>query len=163
MKKLILVVIVATLAGCFGKEPVKSGKEGKLMPQFSMLLTDSVTWLHSSEIKEGKSSVILYFSPTCPYCKKQTKEIIKDIDKLKDIQFYFISNFPISRVKKFSNEFGLDKYSNIKIGSDSTTKISNYFEITGIPYIAIYSNDKTLKKTYEGIVHSSQIKEAAEK
>jgi len=162
MKQLILLFTIAALAGCFGSEPQKTGKEGKPMPDFSLLLLDSTTKMHTRDIPTGKPIVLFCFSPYCPYCKAQTKKIVEDMDRLKDIQFYFISNFPLPSVKEFYKEYQLAKYPNITIGIDSAQSVSDYFEISGIPYLAIYGKNKILNKSFMGSIYISQLKKVAE-
>ncbi|OQP54341.1 hypothetical protein A4H97_22935 [Niastella yeongjuensis] len=162
MKQIILLLIIATLTGCFGAEPQKTGKEGKPMPSFTLELLDSITRLHSQDIPYGTPTVLFYFSPYCPHCNAQTNKIIEDMDRLKDIQFYFISRFTLTEVKAFQKEHQLAKYPNIVIGLDSANFINDYFEIAGIPYFAIYGKDKKLNKTFLGRIYSSQLKKVAE-
>jgi uncharacterized protein (DUF1015 family) len=46
---------------------------------------------------------------------------------------------------------------------DTANVVGDYFEIVGVPYIAIYGKDKKLKKSYlGGKLYSSKIKEIAE-
>jgi len=161
MRQSILFISMAILAGCFGTGPEKTGKEGKQMPEFSMLLTDSSTKLYSRDFP-AKPVVLFYFSPYCPYCKAQTKKIIEDMDMLKGIQFYYISYFPLSSVKGFCKEFDLAKYPNITVGIDSSYFVKDYFEIGGFPYLAIYGKDKKLNKSFMGKIYSSQMKKVAE-
>lgn len=162
MKQISLFFIVIFLAGCFGAEPQKTGKEGKPLPEFSILLTDSTTWLHSRDITVNKPFVLFVFSPHCPFCKAQTKKIIEDRDLLKDIHFYFISHFPLSAIKDYIKEFQLDKQPNITVGLDSANFINEYLEAPGFPYMAIYGKGKKLNKAYLGKTYSRLIVEAAE-
>lgn len=162
MKQFIVCMTILALASCFGKAPKETGLEGKAMPDFSLLLPDSTTWVHTRDIPAGKSVALFYFSPYCPYCRDQTREIIEDMEKVKNIQFYFITSFSIQDLKAFNKEYNLDKYPNIISAVDTARSVSDYFEITGVPYIAIYNKNKQLNKTYEGKIYSSQIKKAAE-
>ncbi|NII25840.1 redoxin domain-containing protein [Pseudoflavitalea sp. X16] len=162
MKLLFQLIIISTMAGCFGADPQKTGLEGKPLPEFSLLLPDSATWFNSKNIPSGKPIAIFYFNPYCPYCKAQTTEIIEDMDKLKNIQFYFVTNYPLMDLKKFYNEYQLVKYPNITTGVDTGMVVNDYFEIAGVPYIAIYSKNKTLNKTFMGKIYSSQLKKVAE-
>ena len=160
---LIVMLVTAHLAGCYSREPEKTGKEGKHIPEFNLLLTDSTTWLNIPKSSVANPIVLFYFSPNCPYCKAQTKEIIEDMDKLKNIQFYFVSSFPIPLLKAYSKEYKLAKYPNITTGRDTAHVIGDYFEILGVPYIAIYGKDKKLKKSFMGgKLYSSQIKKITE-
>lgn len=162
MKKLISFLFIACLAGCFGSAPHKSGKENKPLPNFSMLLTDSTTWFHSYEIPNDKPFVLLYFSPFCPYCRAQTKNIIENMNSLKDVHFYYVTNFPASNVRDFIKEFDLLKFPNITVSLDSSSFIRDYYEISAVPYLAIYGKDKKLNKTFIGKMYASQIKEVSQ-
>jgi len=162
MKQISLFLIFALLAGCFGADPQKTGKEGKPMPEFSFLLIDSITRIYTRDIPTGKPTVFLYFSPYCPYCKAQTKMIIENMDNLKDIKFLFISSYPLPTLKDFEKEYQLAKYPNITMGMDSATTIRDYYEMTGIPYLAIYGKDKKLNHTFQGKIYTSQLKKVAE-
>lgn len=161
MKQLILFGIVACLTGCFGTEPEKTGLEGKPLPEFG-LLTDSSTWVNTRNASAGKPIALFYFSPYCPYCRAQVEEIIEDMNKLKGIQFYFVTGFPLPELKSFCKEYQLDKYPNIIAGVDTGRKVSDYFEVPGVPYMVIYGKDKKLNNTFLGKVYSSQLKKVAE-
>lgn len=162
MKHCMFLFTIFVLYGCFGTDPQKSGKEGKPMPDFSLLSTDSITWIYSRDIPKGKPTVILYFSPYCPYCKSLTQKITDEIDIMKDIQFYFISFYTISEIKTYSKEFQLAKYPNVITAFDSAATLHTYFEIPGFPYTAVYSKDKILNKIFLGKMNMANLINAAE-
>jgi thiol-disulfide isomerase/thioredoxin len=162
MKQYSLMFALTIIAGCFSAEPQKTGKEGKPMPEFKLLLTDSITTVNIAEQSVNRPSVLFYYSPFCPHCKAQTKKIIEDIDELKDIQIYFISEFPISSLNKYNKVFQLSKYPNIITGMDVSKSVADYFEIMAMPYLAIYNKEKILNKCFLGKVSISQIKKIAE-
>jgi thiol-disulfide isomerase/thioredoxin len=155
--------MIITLAGCFGTEPQKTGKEGKPLPEFSILLTDSTTWLHSRDIPANKPFALFLFSPYCPYCKAQTKKIIEDRDLLGGIHFYFISRFPLSEVKNYIGEYQLDKQPNITVGLDSANFVNDYLEVPGFPFMAVYGKNKKLNQAFLGNTYSRLLLKAAEK
>lgn len=164
MKQVFILWAIAALAGCFDSEgsvPEKTGMEGKPLPEFNLLLTDSTTWINTRNIPSGKPTVLFYFSPTCSYCRAQTEEIIEDMDKLKNMQFYFITHKSLTGLKNFCKEFELARYKNITIGVDTGHIVSDYFEIEGVPYTAIFNKNKKLNKSYLGKIYSSQIIKAA--
>lgn len=164
MRYLIFLFIIICLASCFGKEPetAKTGLEGKPLPAFQLQLPDSITYLNTANITPGKPMAIFYFSPFCPYCRAQTTEIIEDMDRLKEIQFYFVTPLPYRNMKDFYDEYNLGKYPNIITGVDTAHFINDYFELTGVPFMAVYDKNKILNKAFLGKVYSSQIKKAAQ-
>lgn len=158
MKQISTCLLLTLLVACYSAEPQKTGKEGQPMPDFKFLLTDSINWFNTNQVPAGQASVLFYFTPHCPYCRAQTKQIVENIDKLKDIKFYFISNANIPSLKAYDKEFELAKHSNIQIGSDMSNAVSDYFEIIGVPYLAIYGKNKKLNKAFfGGKLYSNQI------
>jgi hypothetical protein len=162
MKQISLLLFIAFLAGCFGAEPQKTGKEGKPLPEFSILLTDSTTWLHSRDIPANTPFILFVFSPYCPYCKVQTRKIIEDKDLLKNIHFYFISRYPLSAVKSYIKEFDLARQPNITVGLDSANFVGDYLEVTGFPFMAVYGKNKKLNQAFIGKTYSRLLLKAAE-
>lgn len=162
MRHFILLLIIVSLAACSGENSIKSELEGKPLPAFNILLPDSTTYFNIGNGSSGKPIVLFYLSPQCPYCRAQLTDIIEDMNKLKEVQFYLISNFPVSAIKHFSSEYKLEKYPNIVIGRDTSDVVANYFEAIYVPYTAIFGRDGKFKKAFEGRIYSRQIKSAIE-
>ncbi len=164
MRYLILAATVLMIAACFGKQPEQhaTGKEGTTVPAFTLQLPDSTSFFNSNNIERGKPFAVFYFSPHCPYCRAQTTEIIEDMDRLKDISFVFVTAFPYPFLKKYYNEYHLGNYPNITAGVDTAQLIGNYFEVPGVPFMAVYNKDRKLSKAFLGKVYTSQIIKAAE-
>jgi thiol-disulfide isomerase/thioredoxin len=159
MKRIILIMFLGILAGCYGINSSKTGMEGKSMPSFSMLLIDSITKVNTSSIKTDKPVIMFFFSPDCPFCRALTKDIIDNIESFKNIKIYMLTNFPFNQLKNFYNEYQLAKYSNITIAYDFDSYFPSYYKVTGIPYLAIYSKDKILKQVLVGKFSTTLIKD----
>jgi len=162
MKKLIVLVAVILMAGCYSTDPETTGKEGKTVPSFRILEPDSTTYFNTEKIPEGKSFALFFFGPYCPYSRGQMEEIIEDMDKLKDIHFYVFTQAPFNEMKEFYNTYHLDKYPNVTAGYDFTNFFADYFEVEGVPYMAIYGKDKKLRKAFKGKIYGKQILRTAE-
>jgi hypothetical protein len=162
MKSTAYLFLLICMASCYGKKPDVTGKEGEPIPTFSLLLTDSTTSFDTRYIPDGKPVVLIYFSPYCPYSRAQIEEVTKHITELKNINIYAFTSMPFSAMKAFYNNYHLDKYSNITCGNDSKSYFKSYFQIPGVPYIAIYGKDKKLKQSYVGLTEVRHIKEIAE-
>lgn len=162
MKNTFFLFLLLGIVGCYDQTPDNTGLEGKPLPEFSLLLQDSTTYFNTKNIPANKPVVLILFSPECPYCRAQIREITEDINKLKDVQFFFVTKIPPSYLRQFSNEFKLDKYPNIIAGIDTSNFMSEYFKPTGVPYTAIYGNDKKLNNAFEGRIFVKQIKSVLE-
>jgi hypothetical protein len=157
MKQLFIMLIIGILAGCYGTEPEKTGKEGKPIPSFKILLADSVTNFDTKDIPVGKPSVMFYYGPYCPYSRAQMAEMIEEMSSMKDIQFFVFTSFPFLQMKTFDSLYQLHKYRNVISGVDSAGFFMNYFKIAGVPFTAIYGKDKKLIKAFQGKIYSKQI------
>jgi thiol-disulfide isomerase/thioredoxin len=162
MKYFKYILIIGFISGCMNqKNPEKTGLEGKPLPQFNVLLMDSITNFNTKDIPTNKPVVIFLFSPYCPFCKAETKEVIENMSNLKDIHFYMLSGFPFSSLKKYYTDFHLEKYPNITVGRDSALFYKKYVKSIGIPYLAFYGKDKRLKQGLLGRVSAQKIKNIA--
>ncbi|OQP48045.1 hypothetical protein A4H97_29865 [Niastella yeongjuensis] len=138
---------------------LKTGKEGQVLPRVNLLLMDSTTQINTSNIPIGKPIVIFLFSPYCPYCQAQTREIIDKQAELSEIRFYMVSAFPISTLKEYYKMFNLEKYPNITVAQDKQGFFRTYLNPPGFPYQAIYGRDKKLLYAFLGIVKLDNIKD----
>jgi len=163
MKNAYFFIIIITLVGCFGKEPEKTGLEGKTLPSFKLFLADSTTYFDTKDIPSGKPVVLFYFGPHCPYSKSQMLEIINNMESLKDIRFYIFTTWSFRELKMFYSLHELKKYPNLVAGVDYTNFFANYFSAEGVPYLAIYGKDKRLKGCFVGKIDGNQIKSVASK
>jgi hypothetical protein len=154
---IVLPLLVISISGCYSKEPEKTGLEGKLMPSFNILLTDSVSYQNTNDISRGQPVVFLYIGTHCPYSRTQIEEIIEEMSKLEKIKFYILTVSPYKEMKKLIAHYQLSKYPNITTGFDNTIFFANYFKITGVPFMAIYGKDKKLVQVFEGKIYSKQI------
>jgi thiol-disulfide isomerase/thioredoxin len=151
--------MIFILPGCFGhRQKVISGLEGQKLPSFSLLLTDSITRLNTSDIPLGQPFVLFYFNPHCPFCRAQTQELKDEMKSVENVRFYFLSGYPLYQIREFDNHYGLSRYTNITILQIKDTAFTNYFKIPGVPYIAVYNKQKHLKEVLLGKVSISNIR-----
>lgn len=162
MKFFLIMLVPFILFGCYSKEPIKTGLEGKPLPSFNLLLSDSISNFNTTSIPPGQPVALLYFGPYCPYSRAQMEIILNNIDALKAIHFYVFTAYPYSDMKKFYDDYNLSKYPNITVGIDYKKFFREYFEVPGVPYMALYDKDKKLRKAFLGQVYTKQIKAAIE-
>ena len=155
-------MLLILLTSCYGKKPEKTGMEGKPLPSFTVLLSDSTTRFDTKDIPLDKPVVLFLFGPHCPHSKAQIEEIIANINKLKGIRFYLFTPYPFVQMKQFYKEYQLGNYSNITVGVDMQNFFSQYIGAPGVPFLAIYDKKKLLNKAFLGKTVAKQIKEIAE-
>ena len=123
---------------------------GSEMPVFDILLTDSASKFNTKQIPNGVPIILMYFEPTCPYCKVQTKEIVAAISEFRNVKFYILANSPAPQLKKYIEEFNLSKYSNITVAEDYSAQFIKYYNPTKIPCTVVYNSNKRLQYIFNG-------------
>ena len=161
--RFLLSGLLLFLISCSNRQAEKTGHEGELIPNFTLLLTDQSTYFNTQEIPAKKPTVLFNFGPHCPYSMKQMQEIIYNMEHLRNIQFYIFTNATFQEMKDFSNKFHLEKYDNVTIGCDSANFFGQYFNVKGYPYLSIYGKDKKLNNAFIGHMTANEIIRIAEK
>ncbi|OMP74809.1 MULTISPECIES: hypothetical protein [Chitinophaga] len=161
MKYFSLLLLTALLAGCYARVPEKTGLEGKPIPHYTVLLSDSVTYYNTEHIKSGRPAVFVYFGTYCVFSKAQAREIADYMDKMKNIDFYFVTTSEFGDMKKFYKEYKLDKFKNVIMGKDYSNFFADYYETAGVPFIAIYGKDGKMIAAFDGKVSPRQIRNCA--
>jgi len=145
MKKIFTISFVILLSAC-----TLYPKEGELFPKFNILLTDSITRMNTETVAEGDPIVLLYFSPDCEHCQKETADILKHMSVLKEARFFFVTNDPFDRLKAFKGFYKLDTYPNIVLGQDEQFFLIRHFKGAYPPYLVLYDRQKKQRAAFQG-------------
>ncbi|AEW01009.1 hypothetical protein A4D02_13715 [Niastella koreensis] len=148
----LLIICIVGLA-CREKneqEVYKTGMEGQPIPSFAIQLLDSASFLKSDQIFDNKNLILFYFSPTCPYCRAQMRDMVSNIERLKDKELCVLSNADLTSIKTFVEYFKLRKLNNVIVGRDTGSVVLSTYRLTGLPFTAYFDNNKQLKKAYLG-------------
>lgn len=154
-----MVLILA--ASCRGNSGIKTGLEGNPIPDFDLILQDSVTHFPTSTLVQGQPVVFFDFSPWCPYCRAEMEDIIAHMGSLKNIHFCLVTIFPMKDMQGFYKHYHLERYPNITVGVDYKDYFGHYFKAPGVPYIAVYNREQKLKTSFIGKTDISDIRALA--
>lgn len=119
-------------------------------PPLNLLLLDSSSTFTKAQFKKNKPVFLILFSPDCDHCKHETEDIIRNIDKLKDVHIVMATSQPFEKMKEFYKNYKLEQYKNITVGRDRQYMLISYFDISSLPMIAIYDKKHKLIKRHEG-------------
>jgi peroxiredoxin len=156
----IYSVLSLLFAACYGRTPsIKTGLEGKPMPNIPILLSDSSTVTDLQSIERNSDILLFYYSPKCPYCKAEIEGFLANKDVLKKIQILLVTDWPIAEIKKFNEEYKLSENPNYISAYDYTGKVGNYFNLDVLPYNAIFQRNN-LKVVFKVKKSAKQIKQA---
>lgn len=125
-------------------------RKNPAIPAFDLLKTDSSTHLTKADINPRHKTIIMFFSPECTHCQHQTEDIIAAIDSLKDIQIVMATYQPFEEMVAFNKKYGLDKYSNIKLGRDTKYFFPPFYQMKSLPHLALYNGSGNYITSFEG-------------
>jgi thioredoxin-related protein len=120
------------------------------VPPFNLLKVDSATYLTKDDIKKHHRTIVMFFSPECEHCKHQTKDILGEIDKFKDIEIVMATYQPFNEMKEFYKNFHIADYPNIKMGRDEKFVLPPFYKMTSLPFLALYDKKGNLITTFSG-------------
>lgn len=147
-------VFLLSIFGGFAQQDANAGAAPVYMqyplPQFSILLSDSLTWYTKNDLPRRKKTLIMVFSPDCEHCKHETEMIKKKIDDFKNFQIVMVTPMPLHKMNEFYDHYELRKYKNITVGRDTKFFFPNYFKVRFLPFMAIYDSNFRLLKAFEG-------------
>lgn len=166
MKKILLsyFLLVTTLSVFSQQMPMQpKPQQSPTVPPFHILKVDSSTYFTNSDLKKHHETLIMYFSPECDHCKHQTRDLLAEMDKLKNIEIVMATYFPFSEMKQFYDYYRIAGYSNIKLGRDEKYQIPSHYKIQSLPFLALYDKKGNLITTFEGNQKISILLEAFNK
>ncbi|MDP1763621.1 MAG: redoxin domain-containing protein [Sediminibacterium sp.] len=135
---LLLFTLVTKLSSGQASENKQS------IPPFKIVLTDGRPFNYK-ELQKGSPVMLIYFAPECDHCREYTKELISVMDQFKSTQIIMISYLPIAKLQQFSKEFRLEKFKNIKVGTEGNSfLVPSYYKIGLFPFTALYDKNAKL-------------------
>jgi hypothetical protein len=150
MKFLISLSIllgVITSAQAQNTQPVKAG-----LPPFDIQLANGNHY-RASDLNKDQPVMVVYFDPDCDHCRIFIDGFLKNIDLFNQVQVVFVTYVPLQRVKEFVTSDGLDKYPQIKVGTEGNSFIVRYhYNVAQFPYVALHKQNGDLIATYESEV-----------
>lgn len=129
----------------FKPEEVVTGRLSTL-PNFSFPRIGSKGEISRSDLRGGKT-VILYFSPNCEHCRALGTDIGKELGRLRDIDFVFITRFDEADAVTFAREFKLWEQPNVHFGLDINAAFYGFFGEMYVPSAYVFNQDGELMQT----------------
>lgn len=122
------------------------------LPAFNILQPDSLHIFNTYTVQKGRPVAIILFDPSCKHCKELTDALMKGMDSISNIDFYFVTPAPrMSEIKQFAAEHQFEKYPNVKMcGKDTEFFFIDYFGVNSFPDAALYDADKKFVHLFQG-------------
>ncbi len=161
--KQVVILFFLVFSACQEQtqEPFVTGLERKPLSGFNILLPDSVTYFNTTSLQAGKKTILFYYSPTCPYCRAQMREIVNNIEKYRDVQLLVITGADFKAMKGFNAYFKLEKYPNVITGIDTGNVMVKIYQAYAVPFTAFFDQRKRLTSAYRGRITGSTLLQIA--
>lgn len=138
-------------------DPDPPYKRFPTVPPLKLLLIDSSTIFTDKQLKKNTPLLFILFSPDCEHCKKETEELIRNIDSLKNIQIVMATFMPFGKMKEFYDGYRLNRFSNITVGYDIQHILATYYRISYTPFVALYDKKGNLIEGFQGALPLSRV------
>ena len=127
------------------------------MPQFKITQADGKIF-KASDLKSGKPTVLIYFSPECDHCQVFMKEFFKKPEGFSKANILMVTYLPVNRVVSFVKEYPVGKYPNITVGTEGMGfLIRDHLGIQNMPFAAVYDKKNKLMNRYERDIPINEI------
>ena len=147
---LIVFIITALFATAQKDTSANSLSKFKAIPAFTVCtVPDSIAFTNKDLLK-NKPLIIMFFSPDCEHCQKETKELLAYKEELKNIQILMVSPGSYSMIKQFYQEYALSTMPNIKLGNDLNYALGSIYQLRTFPSMFIYDQSGKLAKAFVG-------------
>jgi thioredoxin-related protein len=153
MKKLLFtsfVLIFACSAFAQNDSIQPPFKKFPIFPPVKLLLPDSVSYFTKNDLPRKKAVMLMLFNPQCEHCQHETEELIKNIDKFKDIQVIMSTSMAFDSMLTFREKYQLEQYKNILVAQDTHFFLFSFFAVHNLPFLAFYNKNKQLISVFEG-------------
>jgi thioredoxin-related protein len=119
-------------------------------PPVKLLMADSVSFYTKDDLPKKKPVMLMLFNPQCEHCQHETEELVKNIDKFKDIQIVMSTSMLFDSLLTFREKYKLAQYKNIVVTQDTHFFLYSFFTVHNLPFLAFYNKRKELISVFEG-------------
>jgi len=151
MKKLSGILILLAIIFSAAAQTVSSQYK-KGIPPFSIIQGNGVLF-RAADLKKDLPLMMVYFDPDCDHCLQFTMELLKQLPAFGNVQIVFVTYVPVEGVKSFITQTGLDRYPEIRVGTEGSNFIVRYhYNVMQFPYLALHDKTGNLFATFESEV-----------
>lgn len=147
---LLLLITVGSVSSFCQQDSLPPFKRFPTIPPFNLLEIDSSSHFTKNSLKKNKPVLIILFNPDCDHCQHETEEIIKNIDRLKNVQIIMSTNMSFDMMKSFYEKYDLQRFDNIMVGRDFQYILPSFYQVRFMPYLAMYDKKGNLLTTFQG-------------
>lgn len=155
----VIFFVQALLFSCVSFAQQKDFVFPKTIPPFNILLSDGATYYNASNLGTNKKTILIYFDPDCEHCQSYATNIAKNSKAFTNTQIVMIcASNNLKAIKKFENDYGLNKYAFIKIGTEGIYHATmNFYRVYITPFTAVYDSKGLLITYYRNVPSMNEL------
>jgi thioredoxin-related protein len=118
------------------------------LPPFSLHIAPDSSLFNKDMLLKKTQTMVVVFSPDCDHCVHATQELIKNIHAFKKVQIIMATALPYNYVQKFYKDLQLEKYPNIKVGTDKSYFLGTFYGVRSFPNFFLYNKKGLFKQAF---------------
>ena len=122
------------------------------IPTFKIFTAPDSTAFTNEQLKKGKPVLLMFFSPDCDHCQKETKELLAYKQELKGIQIVMVSPVSYNLIKGFYLGYNIASMPDVKMGQDLNYVLGSKYRLRTYPAMFLYDSAGKLVKAFVGNV-----------
>ena len=158
---LLLVLVFVLKTGSAQDSTAATFKNIQHLPAFKIYTAPDSTLFTSDQLKKDQPLVLMFFSPDCDHCQKETKELMAYKEELKNLQIIMASPAAFKDINEFYKDYNIASMTNIIMGQDANYILGMKYQIRTYPSIFVYDSSGILAKAFVGNISVPAILEAA--
>lgn len=148
---ILLCLLTGSVSGFTQADTIQPPyKRFPFFPPVTLLLPDSATSFTKEDLPKKKSILLIVFSPTCEHCQHETEEMVKNIEKFKEVTIVMATSLPFDSMMNFRAKYGLSQYNNIIMGQDTQFFLPTYYDIHNLPFHAFFDKKGKFISRFDG-------------
>ncbi|MDW3192923.1 MAG: protein disulfide isomerase family protein [Cytophagales bacterium] len=167
LKSLTMMLLIVTILGvsCRKASTDSATEETSVtfyeelaIPDFTIATIQDSTGFSFSSVAQNELVLIKYFSPDCDHCQQEAQAIVSKKDSLRNIKMIWVAGewASLTAVEEFAETYQLEQLNPLVIGKDAFHDLGPFYEITGVPFTAVY-RDNQLIKEYRGSIDFDEL------
>ena len=121
----------------------------KIIPNFTLYDLNDNTFSNKN-LKDGLSTIFVYFNTNCHFCIEESKLISNNLDRFENIQLIFVSDEDVNTILQFAKDNKLFGLNNMIFLRDKEFKFGLMFDVNSKPSSIIYDKNKKLIDKFNG-------------
>lgn len=128
----------------------------RTLPRLALATLEGET-LHRGTLSDDAPTVLVFFRPSCPYCRHETRSIRAHEALTDTAEVLLVSARPRAALRTFADSLRLRRRSRIRVVRDAAGAAARTFGVDRVPTTFVYDADGRLLRRFEGEVEASAL------